>query len=391
MAGAMEKGLLMENNKPLSILIPVLEFGRAGGYRVLSKLADEWISHGCSVAFLAPYWSDPPYYPTKAEIHWVDAGGCDVEHRPNIKSPVSKIRKSMRFFSALTGLMRGISKIKGPWDIVLANQSITAWPVALAFTSASKVYYIQAYEPKHYHKKKLIDLVLKGISWGSYFLPLQRIVNAPLFLNYRSCRASVWFPPGIDLNTFHPGTKDKQFRMKKKESGLTVGCIGRIEPQKGTVQAIQAYLEFIRKVPGEHRFRIANFGVPAEWLQGIPGIESAFPSNDADLADYYRSIDVLIALGTIEQGGHHYPVLEAMATHVSIITTGYMPANSMNAWIVGANSVEASKALEEIFSNPGLAEAKCCNADAAIRVYDWTRVGAEFLQELNSIHRKMRI
>lgn len=382
----------MENKRQLSILIPLLGFGRAGGYRVLSKLADEWISHGCRVAFLAPYWSDPPYYPTKAEIHWVDARGYDVEHRPQMEFARTMFGKIGRMFRLLSGLVRGIHRLTGPWDIVLANHSLTAWPVALARTQGTKVYYIQAYEPEFYEVRRgLNNLVLRWASWASYFLPLYRIVNAPLYLRYRSCRARNWIPPGLDLDVFHPATKNDSCEVKAEGLEFTVGCIGRAEHDKGTKPALEAYCIFAKNTPGPHRFRMANFGVPPAWLEGVPGLECVVPGNDVELASYYRSLDVILALGTQQHGAHHYPVLEAMASGVSVITTGYAPADVSNAWIVGSNPIDASAALVDVYTHPNSGELKRHRAVISIQPYAWQHVGAQFLNEFVSVRRGRRV
>lgn len=376
---------MSETSRQFSILIPILGFARSGGDRVLSKLADQWIAQQCRVSFMVPCWSELPYFPTNAEVHWVDGWGREVGHRSNKPPPSTTLGKILRFFSTLLGLLRGISKVGGPWDVVIANQSMTAWPVALGHTNASKVYYIQAYEPEHYHKKGLGILLLKGLSWMSYFLPLHRIANAPLYLCYRSCRASCWIPPGLDLENFHPRLEGGRLPQDQERPGLIVGCIGRPEPHKGTRQAIEAYRAFTSRVPGQHRFRLSNFGVPPEWLEGIPGLELVFPGNDGELADYYRSIEVLLALCTIEHGAHHYPVLEAMASGVLVITTGYTPADSSNAWIVGPDPLDAAAALVKISVEVETTERKREHALAAIRAYDWPNVGADFLKELHAL------
>jgi len=44
----------------MRILIPIGGFGRAGGYRVLSELANHWIALGATVDFLVDHRSDPP-------------------------------------------------------------------------------------------------------------------------------------------------------------------------------------------------------------------------------------------------------------------------------------------------------------------------------------------
>ena len=363
--------------KPLSILIPVLGFSGAGGYRVLARLADHWLQAGCRVAFLAPYWCDPPYYPTQAELLWVDAWGRVQENRPAMTRPPTTIGRMARLIRLYASLWQGLRKLGGHWDILLANHSMTGWPVAMAPVAATKVYYIQAYEPEMYQAQGgLGNSLLQFLSWVSYFLPLHRIANAPLYLDYRACRAEAWVPPGMDLTLFHPP------EAAPAGLGLVIGCIGRFQPDKGTEPAIAAYRQFVRSNPGPHRFRIADFGVPPEWLADIPGLERLVPGNDQELAQYYRSLDVLLALCTMQHGAHHYPVLEAMASGLAVITTGYTPATAENAWIVGPDPAEAAQALISILAQPALASERRAKSREAIQDYGWPRVAARFLERL---------
>lgn len=380
----------MGKREKFSILIPVLEFGRQGGYRVLSKLANEWIDRGCRVGFVAPCSSDAPYFPTKAEIYWVDNRGRMTDHRPGPENARFLLAKAGRLFLKLRSLLLGIRDIPGGWDIVLANQWLTAWPVALAPTVSAKVYYIQAYEPEYYESRRgMRNFLLKWFSLLTYFLPLNRIANSPVYLRYRACRARIWIPPGLDLQVFHPASHHDG-KTGEPAAGLTVGCIGRAEPEKGTMPAIEAYREFVRRVPGSHRFRVADFGVPRDWLEGLQGLDRVTPTNDNELAEYYRSIDVLLALCTQQHGAHHYPVLEAMASKVTVISTGYAPADCENSWIVGSSPIDAAKALEHVYADPATAKAKAERAEAAVRAYAWPDVADRFLAELAFLSAAMQ-
>ncbi|MCV5715064.1 hypothetical protein OFN39_38260, partial [Escherichia coli] len=52
----------------MRIAIPVVGFSRAGGERVLSRVASELIDRGHDVFFVAPDNLSAPYYPTNASI-----------------------------------------------------------------------------------------------------------------------------------------------------------------------------------------------------------------------------------------------------------------------------------------------------------------------------------
>jgi glycosyltransferase involved in cell wall biosynthesis len=352
------------------VLIPVLGFGRTGGFRVLAKLADEWARGGMRTAFLAPCWSDRPHFPTTAEIHWVNEWGRSTGHvGPSCRSALGGV-------GSFLAIMLGVART-GPWDAIVANHSLTTWPIALAPTSAEKLYYVQAYEPEYYAGKPgPSNRFRQGLSWASYILPLRKIVNAPLYLRYGACRSDTWIPPGIDLELFFP--KAQASDEPGGARPLTVGCIGRAEPEKGTAQALEAYRRFAERAGSFARLRIADFGVLPDLLRDLPGVERVVPTNDSELSDYYRSLDVLLALGTLQHGAHHYPVMEAMACGVPVVTTGYMPADEGNAWIVDATPSAAAEALDAIWKDPRAAARKREDALRAIERYAWPAVGRAF-------------
>src|SRR4051794_15856745 len=106
-----------------SILIPVLGFGRTGGFRVLSELGNAWIKRGHEVVFLAPNTGPEPYFPTSARVLRVNGRGVVSANR---------LAKKPSALHSLAALFCGLLRFGSRYDIVLANHSLTAWPVALA-------------------------------------------------------------------------------------------------------------------------------------------------------------------------------------------------------------------------------------------------------------------
>jgi glycosyltransferase involved in cell wall biosynthesis len=324
----------------MKIIIPVLGFGRAGGYRVLSNLANAWIRQGHEVDFLCPDSSDEPYFPTSAGIVWVDGAGNLSKERGAIEKPGG--------WYHLKSLYRGLKVIGRYYDVIFANHSLTAWSVALASCGkAKKVYYVQAYEPEYYTSAKTVKgYVLATASALSYHLPLKRIVNAPIYFSYRNLRASQFVPPGIDLDIFKPVEINRNIEGTKT---VVIGCIGRHEPEKGTIYVLRAFEELYKR---DSRFllRVAYGNLPVGWKH--ENCEVVVPKNDKELADYYRSLDILVAPGTVQHGAPHYPVLEAGACGVAVVTTGYMGATPETAWIVRNKDVEAIvESIVEIVSD----------------------------------------
>lgn len=91
-------------------------------------------------------------------------------------------------------MFRALVKLKNKYDLILANHSLTTYPVFLSGKSKSiKVYYIQAYEPEYYSLNKGIkNKILQLLSKLSYKLPLKQIVNAEVYLKYKEINAIDW-------------------------------------------------------------------------------------------------------------------------------------------------------------------------------------------------------
>lgn len=360
----------------MKILIPIIGFGKAGGYRVLSELANNWLLAGHQVHFLVDERSEEPYFPTNAKIRRFDRKGRvlndDVENRQTVFSI------SGNAFSIYFGMLRALVNIGALYDVILANHSLTAIPVALARCgSAKKFYYVQAYEPEYYELEKgNKSKALKWLSILSYKLPLRQIANAPIYIGYRGVRAVDWIPPGIDEVIFYRRASPPAF---KPSQSWTIGVIGRQEPAKGTRYALEAF-EVIARADSNVRLKVAFGNLPDDWSHDRS--EIVIPKNDGELAEFYRSIDILIAPGTVQLGACHYPVLEAMACGTPVITTGYLPANDENSWIVPVGDSKAIvEAIKEIASlPPDDLQNVLMNACRSISNFHWNVVAKNFVK-----------
>src|SRR5262249_30182785 len=150
------------------------------GYRVLSKLASYWAETDHLVEILVNHSSGEPYFPTSARIRWLDDWGRPVKHSAFHQLGSRKGVKHVHY--TLRSLWFGLSRIPRDANVILANHSLTAWPVFLANSRAQKFYYIQAYEPEYYSgtaqgRKRILEFA----AWLTYFFPLQRIVNSPIY------------------------------------------------------------------------------------------------------------------------------------------------------------------------------------------------------------------
>ena len=351
----------------MKIAIPVIGFGASGGYRVLARFATEWILTGHEVTFLSYCGSNPPYFPSKAPVIWLDAHGhavpgC-VPTEPSIKIP-----------RMLQALWRGLETHAAQSDIILANHSLTAWPVFLARVPAKKHYYIQAFEPNYYFEHRTLTSTLGGLlSLSSYTLPLKQILNSSMYSRYAFIRASDPVPPGIDLETFRPR---KPAWMP--QGNFIMGCIGRKEPNKGTRFVLQAFYELVQADPNV-RLRVA-YGSKLN-LPKHPNLEIVEPTNDEELAAFYRSLDVLVSPVIDQIGAPHYPILEGLASGVPVISTGHVPATHDNAWFVPIRNAPAIAAVvREIRRSPETVLARVNWGLEDVKRYAWGGLANRMLE-----------
>lgn len=362
----------------MKILIPIISFGRAGGNRVLSQLANNWMTMGVSVDFLVDYRSPAPYFPTNANIIYFDGSGR-LYDKEDLNSVRKNFKESNNSLNIYIGMWRALLKLKHNYDIILANHSLTTIPIFLAGASkAQKFYYIQAYEPEYYEiEKGLKSKILKHLSKISYALPFHKIVNAPIYLKYKKINSNLWIPPGIDNKIFF-----RRLSSPKISGNITLGIIGRKEISKGTIYALKAFEQLADKYP-DIKLRIAYGNLPENWFH-----ERAFisvPQNDSELASFYREIDILIAPGIVQLGACHYPVIEGMACGTPVVTTGYYPANQDNSWIVEVQNInQIVEAISEIILlQPTDLENYLDRAFDATKEFAWPEVAKKFLKQFN--------
>lgn len=351
----------------MRILIPILGFGRSGGNRVLSRLADNWILNGHEVVFAAPATSAEPYFPTEARIVWVGQAGERVE------APAGSGESGLGNLLALT---RGLGAIHSTFDIVFANHSLTTWPVLFSRVPRKKrFFYIQAYEPEYYALESRWLLWL--ISRFAYALPFTQIANSKIYNRFFLHPKKI-IPFGIDLDIFHP----RAYSNRLPGDPLLIGCIGRKEPQKGTAYILDAFQKIYAQDP-RYRLKVAFGNLPGGWTHDA--MDVVFPDTDEDLASFYRSVDVIVAAGTVQHGAPHYPALEALATGVPLVHTGFLPGTDRNSWLVANRCPEEIvDAVLSISARPQEAELRTYLGIESVKSYVWTHVAGQFIDAFKS-------
>lgn len=352
----------------MRIIIPILgKFGKSGGFRVLSNLANHWIASGNTVSFLSYVNTEPPYFPTTAELLYYNKKGKLVS-----KNNTDTSKPLLGMFQLRKAMKEVLNNCQA--DVVLANHCFTALPVKKSLINAKKFYYVQAYEPEYFYKRTLKDFIFKKISKNSYNLKLDIIVNADMYKNYANLQSSKVVYPGIDLDIFHPTLIKKS---KNKFQKIIIGTIGRLEEYKGTSYVIKAF-QLLREELGDRVELHVGFG--EQEMEDIEGVKVLYPNGDENLADYYRSLDIYVCAGTVQLEAIHYPVMESMACKIPVITTGYYPATMENAYIVPIKNAEAIKQkLLEVISNADDDNARINKAYEDVNQFEWKHIANKML------------
>ena len=351
----------MQKNK-LKILIPILSLGKSGGIRVLCLLANYWKRAGHDVKILTYHGSDFPYYTVEVNVIWVDETGNQQLKNDNTLNLENSIVQRLK------GIYKFLKKCSKEYDIVLANQNLSTWPVIFG-SKATNIYYIQAYEPEFFSRKSIKGFIQAFMASISYYLPLSRVVNADIYKDYKNIKAEYVIPPGLDLKNYYP----KNLSMIKNRK-FVIGCIGRKEEWKGS-NDVSIAVKILRNKGYNIKFKVAYN--PVKYEQH----ELVCPDGDGNLADYYRSLDVLVAPGHLQLGSVHYPVIEAMACKTPVVTTGYYPADDTNSFIVPVKRPDIiAETLVRIIEDYGSAITKAEIAYSTVFQFDWNVVSKEFLK-----------
>ena len=358
----------------MKIAIPDLGFGRNGGHRVLSLLATEWVRGGHEVTFYVPEGTPLPYFPTEANIVWVGESGQPVPPPAYVDGPE---RSSSRKFHELAALRRAVQRDARDADIVFVTRSFTALFAIFTRTRGRTVFYSQVYEPSGYAtapgpRRWAHEL----LSVAGYLAPIVHVVNAPVYLTYPYTRARDWVAPGLDRSHFFP----EETSLQKRPDGVPfrIGTVGRAEPDKGTRYVVDAF-RALRDAGENVELHVAFGGLDGETL-AEPGVQLVVPNGDADLGDFYRSVDVHVATPTIQFGAPHYPVMEPMACGVPVVTTGYLPADETNAWIVPPHDAPAiARAILSVRDDPRATRLKIEKGLVDVAPFSWSIVADKMI------------
>lgn len=337
--------------------------------RSLSLLANEWIKMGHEVTFLCHESTDKPYYPTIANIIYHDDNGL-ISLKPN----ADRRQTSHSIYASMFSLYRALNSIESTYDVGIATFYLTAYPLKFSKIKLKKFYYIQAYEPGFFSGKDRSSFMYKNIAKQSYNLGLKLVVNARSYYNYNEIKTSRLVLPPVDLGVFYP----KLNPGKINPSNVKIGMIGRQIGWKGGDYVVRAFraLQIDDSTANNYQLHVAFGG---EDLNQEKNTVIRCPNNDSELADFYREMDILVAVPTLQNGAVHYPVVEALACGTPLITTGYYPATYANSLQVPPHDFLAIKeSIKEIIINPDIAVERSMRGLVDVQEYCHLKAARKF-------------
>jgi len=316
------------------ITIPILEFNRTGGLRILTQIVNHLSGNGWQVEFLVPEDSADPCFPL-------------VE---GVVVKTYKVRRHgwLRMLSAWVGLIRWSCQ---DTDVCLANYYTTAYPIWLSWLLRNRkvkiVYLAQSYEPLLCAKLQekyspLVRDIKSRLIALTYRLPFRRIAVSSWVRNHIKGSMMV-IPNGIDADFFFPA-EEQQTKNK-----FVVGAIGRTQKVKG----FDVFLKAVQSLLSHPEFEIH---VLSDELQiPPPGTKLIQPQSDEDIRSFYQACDVFVFPSFLE--GFGLPPLEAMAcgTPVILSDSGGVReyAHAENALIVPVNDSGAIlEAVMNLYRHP---------------------------------------
>jgi len=372
----------------MKVIIPMFGITEGGGSKVLYKLADLLVDMGHEVNILTlgnVQKYEKLNFKTKAHIEHIE-----------INSLLKKLCRSIFLdFIKCYYLFKKIPNC----DIVIANYFLTVYPVWLSKKAKHKFYYCQAFEPQFFYdhgqafsslwKKlwsRLGNLLYRKLAEKTYKLGLFMFANNELIVDRIKGlldRRDVEIPvitSGVDISTFRPNYKENEI--------LNVGIIATPAFWKGT----KFFLDAVRILKSQNiEFEVTcAFGPPPK---DSPDIEATWvnPGSQKQLADFYRSLDILVSPMLI-CGEFPLPPLEAMACNTAVISTKLIYGQDKQHYydIPPKNSTAIANAIKKLITDTTLRKKIAKNGFLLSQEFRWENIQKRFIELITNYMEENR-
>jgi phosphatidylinositol alpha-mannosyltransferase len=199
-------------------------------------------------------------------------------------------------------------------------------------------------------------------------------------------RDAVVVPNGVYVDRFAAAVPDPRWVGTPQRP--TIAFVGRLdEPRKGLPVLAEAVPSVLRHHPGA-RFLVLGRGEAGQTLGGLgaaaSSVELLGPLDDAAKASLLRSVDAYVAPHT---GGESFGIvlIEAMSAGAPVVASSLgafrrvLEDGDLGALFDPGDATALARVLVELLDDPKARASMTVRASAAVRRYDWSRVGEEVL------------
>ncbi len=289
--------------RPIRVSIPLAGFNLSGGVKSLCGVANALAARGHRVRILVPdYAAVPPIrLEPRVRVRVLRAGP------DRLPGPARKLVHLARLATTATAGA----------DVCLANYFTTAYAAVassrLRGDRCMLAYNVRGYEPVSHGLQAAASfpsrLVRSALAWGSYRLPLRKIVTTEWLRERTGDPAAYVVGHGIDLDVFRPPAD------RPSAPTVVIGTIARESVVKGYPDFLRA-LDLLPAGLPIH-LRIARPD-PVSLPERFP-VETSRPTTEAEMAAFYAGCDAFVFSSRAE--GFGLPALEAMACGCAVVLT----------------------------------------------------------------------
>lgn len=286
-----------------------------------------------------------------------------IEQTPVYRTPAPRPKALAAFCYILFGLLRigklhvdvlHVHELLSPSDMAVLAKKIWHKPLVVKVLRGGKLGDLDKLHRRRFGSVRIRRLV-KHVDM---FISISEEISAELAregIEKQRCR---FIPNGVDLQVYKP-LPVKAREELRKELNLPKGklCIysGRLAPEKGLVNLMQAWREIVKSNPEAHLL-ILGSGEMENELRAAAGENVIFAGYVPEAGPYYQVSDVFILPSETE--GLSNAMLEAMACGLAVVATTVGAAqdvieHNVSGMLVKPGAVnEIVSAVDHLFKHP---------------------------------------
>lgn len=323
------------------IVFLIEEFNSSGGIKIVTAIANTLAETGLKVGFIAPKYTQQPFYPLNKNIELTFLGS-------------KKFGGKLFYF---LHLFFRIMRFRG--TLVTPNYRIAViHKLTLSDKRSPFVFLIQGDDSvsliKYSSSNKFVKCINSRILKLSKTTISERIFVSNYLMN-NSNKKGTLIP-----NYISEYFLNSQKRSLFKDEFVNIGTVSTLAPNKGFDFYLQCLDEIIGKSEGKTKFRFicATQHPLLSHSKTSHKIDFVSPKNEQEMSNFYQNCDFYISCSISE--GFNLPVLEAMASGCIVIATNDggvtdFIANGKNGYLIETRDARSvSDILNQLIQNKEL-------------------------------------